>query len=264
MPTSDTAFTGSIPAIYDRCLGPLLFEPYAAEVAARARRLAPSRILETAAGTGIVTAALHTALPKAAIVATDLNPAMLEVAAGRIDSPNVTFQPVDAQALPFEDGAFDLVVCQFGVMFFPDRVAANAEACRVLSEGGRYMVLIWDRIDRNPASLAIHDAVAACFPDDPPGFLARTPFGYHQAERIEADLHAAGFASVEIETVALQGRSVSARDAATGMCTGSPLRGEIEARDPAALDSVVDRATAAVERLGEWSALSALIATATK
>src|SRR5689334_23651492 len=136
MASIDTQFAGSIPALYDRYLGPLLFEPYATELARRAQAFAPARILETAAGTGIVTEALHRALPDCQIIATDLNQAMLDVAAERIRSDKVSFQAADAQDLPFGDASFDLVLCQFGAMFFPDKVRASAEARRVLGEGG--------------------------------------------------------------------------------------------------------------------------------
>ena len=132
MSVTDTAFAGSIPGLYDRYLGPLLFQPYAQEVARRAAELGARHVLETAAGTGIVTEALHRALLEANIVATDLNPAMLDMAAQRVNSDRVSFQPADALGLPFADGSFDLVVCQFGVMFFPDKIRGNAEARRVL------------------------------------------------------------------------------------------------------------------------------------
>src|SRR3982751_5886249 len=204
MTATDTVFAGSIPGLYDRYLGPLLFEPYAAEVARRAAAFRPKRILEVAAGTGIVTEAVHRALPEAEIVAIDLNPAMLNVASQRIESAKVSFQPADALHLPFENGSFDLVVCQFGLMFYPDRVKGNAEARRVLRDGGKYLAVIWDRLDRNPASQIASDAVAALFPDDPPSFLVRTPFGYANPEWIERDLRAAGFDRIEIDTVALK------------------------------------------------------------
>jgi ubiquinone/menaquinone biosynthesis C-methylase UbiE len=267
MATTDTAFTGSIPALYDRCLGPLVFEPYAEEVARRAASLAPKRILETAAGTGIVTEALHRAIADAEIISTDLNPTMLEVAAKRIVADKVSFEPADAQDLRFPDASFDLVVCQFGAMFFPDKVKASAEARRVLCEGGHYIAVIWDKIDRNPASHVANDAVAALYPNDPPSFLARTPFGYSDPERIERDFHAAGFARVEIVTVALRGELVSARDAATGIVAGCPLAVEVQQRDPNGLAAAVDAAARALEPLerdGTLACLSAHVVTATK
>jgi SAM-dependent methyltransferase len=248
MEATDTVFAGSIPELYDRCLGPFLFEPYADDLAARAAALRPRRILETAAGTGIVTAALARALPEAEIVATDLNPGMLGVAAAKVVSPHVSFAPADAQSLPFPDGAFDLVVCQFGAMFFPDRVAAYREARRVLAPGGAFLFNVWDRLDANPASQTIADSVAALFPDDPPGFLARVPFGYHDKARVEADLRSAGFAAIEAETVAKRSRG-AARDVGPGLCQGSPLRAEIAARAPDRLDEASDAALSALIRL---------------
>jgi SAM-dependent methyltransferase len=247
MASADAAFAGSIPEFYDRCLGPFLFEPYAADLAARAAELAPGRILETAAGTGIVTAALASALPGADIVATDLNPDMLAVAEGKLDSPRVSFAPADAQSLPFPDAAFDLVVCQFGAMFFPDRVAAYREARRVLRPGGPFLFNVWDRLEANPASQAVAEAVAALFPADPPSFLARVPFGYHDPALVEADLRSASFSVVEVETVSKRSRG-SAREVAPGLCQGSPLRAEIEARAPDRLDEATGAALAALIR----------------
>ena len=152
MAESSDHFTHSTPALYDRFMGPLLFEPYAKIVAERARLLRPDRILETAAGTGIVTRALHAALPQANIVATDVSAVMLEVAARRLASERVAFRPADAQALPFADDSFDLVVCQFGAMFFPDRIRAHAEARRVLRADGHYLLVVFDRLERNPGT----------------------------------------------------------------------------------------------------------------
>lgn len=250
MSGGDAGFAGSIPALYHHHLGPLLFEPYAEEVARRSAALRPGRILETAAGTGIVTAALAQALPDSDLVATDLNQAMLDIAAQRIRSDRVRFEVADAQALPFGDAEFDLVVCQFGVMFYPDKVRANREAHRVLARGGRYLLVVWDRLEENPASRIIHEAVAAQFPDDPPGFLARTPFGYWDTEAIAADLRAGGFTAISTETLALRSRpAATARDAAIGMVYGSPLRSEIEERDPGALERAAAAAAEALERL---------------
>ena len=268
MPATDTVFAGSIPAIYDRLMVPLLFEPYAADVAEHARQFAPRDILETAAGTGAVTAALHQALPDARIVATDLNPAMLDIAAERIRSDKVRFQAADAQDLPFEDQNFDLVVCQFGVMFYPDKIDANREAFRILRPGGRYLLVIWDSIEKNLGSQAVSDAVAAEFPHDPPAFFARVPHGYANLETVTADLMAAGFDDLEFETITHRARASSARDVATGMCQGSPLRAEIEARDHSALERVTAAAATALKQFegpdGFDAPMSAHLVIATK
>jgi len=268
MASVDTKFAGSIPGLYDRYLGPLLFEPYAEEVARRASALQPHRILEVAAGTGIVTQALARALPNAEVIATDLNQAMLDVAAQKLVSDNVVFRVADAQELPFDDDEVDLVVSQFGVMFYPDKVKGNAEARRVLRDGGRYMAIIWDRLDRNLASQIVSDAVASLYPDNPPSFLARTPFGYADPRWIEQDLRAAGFEDVAIDTVTLDSKPVSAADAARGLVAGCPLASEVQERDPNGLEAAVEAATEALmelERDGRLdSRLSAHVATAIK
>lgn len=247
MPSSDTIFAGSIPAIYERLLVPMLFDPFAADVAERAARFAPRNILETAAGTGVVTAALHHALPDAQIIATDLNPAMLEIASHRLRTEKVRYQAADAQNLPFDDQSFDLVVCQFGIMFYPDKVDANREAFRVLRAGGRYLLVIWDKVEKNPAAMLLNEAVAAEFPADPPAFFARVPHGYADLEIVTADLMAAGFDDLEFETITHRARAGSARDAATGMCQGSPLRAEIEARDHQGLERITEVAAKALQ-----------------
>lgn len=262
--STDTAFAGSVPRQYDRYLGPLLFMPYAQEVARRAKPLSPRRILETAAGTGIVTEALANAIPEAQIVATDLNPEMLAVARERLGSGWVQLIRADAQDLPFDDGSFDLVVSQFGVMFYPDKPKGSSEARRVLRDSGTYLAIIWDRLDRNPVSHAVAEAVAAEFPDDPPRFLERAPFGYADRDQIERDMRAGGFTDIDIETVELSSR-VSAKEAAFGMCVGSPMTAEIAERG----EGAVERATRAAERAlqrfdGKDAPMSALFVTATK
>jgi len=198
MASIDVRFSGSVPANYEQYLVPLLFRPYAEVLAQRAADFRPRRILETAAGTGVVTAALARALPDAEIVATDLNQAMLDVAAERAASPNVTFRAADALELPFDDGSFDLVVCQFGAMFYPDKVKGNAEARRVLRDGGHYLLAIWDKIERNPMSNLAHQTLQRLFPDYPPMFMTRGPFSYYDPEWIERDLTAAGFWSSKL------------------------------------------------------------------
>jgi ubiquinone/menaquinone biosynthesis C-methylase UbiE len=237
MTEGDAAFAGSIPELYDRYLGPTLFEPFAAELAGRFLDF-DGAVLETAAGTGRVTRALSEAAPRASITATDLNEPMLARAAGLVTAINVTWREADAQSLPFDAASFDAVVCQFGVMFFPDKVAAFAEARRVLRPGGHFVFNVWDRLEANDLSLVAHQALASLFPADPPGFIARTPFGYHDADAIRRALAEAGFGAVEVETVARATPTASARDIAMGLCMGSPLRGEIEARRPGGLDAV--------------------------
>lgn len=244
MKAAELRFTGSVPAGYQDLMVPLFFRPYAEELALRARSLQPHRILETAAGTGAVTRALHNALPEAEIVATDLNPPMLNVAASQVHSDKLRFQQADAQSLPFDDKSFDLVVCQFGAMFFPDRVKGHAEAHRVLRDGGRYLLAIWDRIESNPLSAATQDAMVEVFSDDPPMFLRDGPFSYSDAGQIEADLREVGFENIRIETVGLRSQSPSARDAASALCYGTPMAIEVEDREAGSLD----RCFEAVER----------------
>ena len=248
MKDQELRFTGSVPGQYDRLMVPLIFRPYALEIARRARDFEPRRILETAAGTGAVTQALHEALPEADIVATDLNQPMLDVAAERIQSDRVRFVQADAQDLPFEESSFDLVVCQFGAMFFPDRVRGHSEARRVLKDGGHYLLAIWDRIERNELTNASQQALIDCFPDDPPLFMREGPFGYADPLRIESDLHEAGFDTVDIETVELRSRSPSAHDAATALCYGTPMGVEVSDREPGSLDRVFERVKQALLR----------------
>jgi ubiquinone/menaquinone biosynthesis C-methylase UbiE len=248
MVSVDVRFSGSVPANYERYMVPLLFRPYAEQLAERAARFNPTRILETAAGTGVVTQALSDALPDAAIVATDLNQAMLDVAGERVASPNVSFRQADALELPFDDSEFDLVVCQFGVMFYPDKVRGNAEARRVLRDGGRYLLAIWDRIERQGLSNLAFESMEQLFPDNVPMFMKRGPFSYYEPEWIERDLHAAGFEEIEIETIESVSRSPSAADGARGLVYGSPMGVELEDYGPGALDAVFARLSDAARR----------------
>jgi SAM-dependent methyltransferase len=228
----DATFTGSIPDLYEAQLVPMLFEPYATDLARRVAERRPARVLETAAGTGVVTRALAKLLPEATeIVATDLNAPMLARAASALRQRPVQWKQADASSLPFDDGGFDVVVCQFGAMFFPDKPRAFAEARRVLRPGGALVFNVWDRIEDNEFADVVTSALAKVFPADPPRFLARTPHGYADAARIAADLAAAGFASPSrIETIAARSRAASPRVPAMGFCHGTPLRNEIEAR----------------------------------
>jgi ubiquinone/menaquinone biosynthesis C-methylase UbiE len=248
MSAIDKVFAGSIPKFYDTLMVPLIFEAYADDLAGRVAAFSPDAVLETAAGSGAVTRALAPRLGAGArYVVTDLNQPMLDHAASR-QGPDrrIQWRQADALDLPFDDASFDVVCCQFGAMFFPDRIAGYAEARRVLKPAGRLVFNVWDRIEENAFADAVTNAVAAVFPRDPPRFLARTPHGYHDVALIREDLSRAGFARVEIETREEVSRAASARDAATAFCLGTPLRNEIEARDASLLQLATDRATEAI------------------
>jgi ubiquinone/menaquinone biosynthesis C-methylase UbiE len=252
MAATDKLFAGSIPEIYQRFLVPLIFEPYAEDLAARVARVAPHDVLETAAGTGVLTRALAARLPAARLVATDLNQPMLDLAAARQpDAKKVTWRQANALALPFADHSFDAVACQFGVMFFPDKAQGYREARRVLKPGGRFLFNVWDRIAENEFADVVTQALATLFPQDPPRFMARIPHGYHDVEEIRAQLAAAGFSQIAVETLEHTSKAPSPRDPAIAYCQGTPLRNEIEARDPARLDEATTRATEALaQRFG--------------
>jgi ubiquinone/menaquinone biosynthesis C-methylase UbiE len=248
MADGDKLFSGSIPALYDTYMVPLIFEAFASDLAQRIVALSPNAVLETAAGTGVVARALAPRLTSSArYVVTDLNQPMLDYAAkrqGRDD--RIVWRQADALSLPFEDASFDAVCCQFGAMFFPDRVAGYAEARRVLRQGGSFVFNVWDRIEANEFAQLVTDTAAAAFPDDPPRFLARTPHGYHDVELIREELGKAGFSRISITTLENTSRAPSPRHPAVAYCQGTPLRNEIEARDAGLLDAITDRATAAI------------------
>ena len=250
MSAGDKIFAGSIPENYDRYMVPLIFESYARDMSQRAAALSPNAVLETAAGSGVVTRALAQRLaPDASYVVTDLNQPMLDYAATRQKQDDrITWRQADAQALPFEDAAFDLVCCQFGVMFFPDRPSAYREARRLLKPGGCFLFNAWDRIEENVFADDVTNALAEFFPNDPPRFMARIPHGYHDTALIRSDLAKAGFLNVTIETRAEQSRAPSPRYAAIAYCQGTPLRNEIEARSAENLEAATEHAAAAIAR----------------
>ena len=247
MTATDKAFTGSIPTIYEQYMVPFNFAPYAADLAARVAVESPKDVLELAAGTGALTVELLRQLPRGtSITATDLNQAMLDVAATKLPSGAVTLRPCDAMQLPFPDRSFDAVACQFGVMFLPDKESAFRGIRRVLRLGGRFLFNVWDALDKNVLSAVVEAAVAKAFPDDPPAFFRRTPFGYHDKALIAATLRNAGFTDVRAETVALPSRAPTAERVAIAICQGTPLRGEIEQRAPGRLAEITELARQAV------------------
>jgi len=247
---TDKIFAGSIPKLYETLLVPLIFEPYAADIARRLASRSPTRVLEIAAGTGVVTRALVSVLPeRTAIVATDLNQAMLDQAVATGTSRPVEWRQADAMQLPFEDGEFDAVVCQFGAMFFPDKPKAFAEARRVLRPRGIFIFNVWDRLEENEFAHAVTAAMEDVFRENPPRFRARTPHGYYDRATIARDLAQGGFnASPEIVTIAARSRAESARIPAVAFCQGTPLRNEIEARNAGRLGEATDVAAQAIAR----------------
>ncbi|MHB1331703.1 MAG: class I SAM-dependent methyltransferase [Sulfuriferula sp.] len=242
---SDKLFAGSIPALYEAYLVPLIFGQYAEGLAKRLAARKPARVLEVAAGTGVLTRQLAALLPsEVSIVATDLNQPMLDMASGIGTVHPVEWQQADVMQLPFEANSFDAVACQFGVMFFPNKLQAYAEIRRVLKPGGVLLFNVWDRIEENEFAHAVSCALEAIFPEDTPYFMARTPHGYYDIEIIRQDLRNSGFISEPaFDTVSARSIAESASIAALAYCQGTPLRNEIETRNSALLD----RATQAAE-----------------
>jgi ubiquinone/menaquinone biosynthesis C-methylase UbiE len=247
--TTDKVFAGSIPELYERLMVPLIFEPYARDLAARLAKTKPDAVLETAAGTGVLTRAIASALPAARMTVTDLNQPMLDHAKSRqpVDS-RIAWRQADALTLPFEDRSFDAVACQFGVMFFSDKVQGYREARRVLKPGGHFFFNVWDRIEENEFADVVTQALAGVFPSDPPRFMARTPHGYHDEKQIRQELKAAGFTSVSFDAVDAHSKAASPRDPAVAYCQGTPLRNEIEARGAPGLEEATNKAADALAR----------------
>jgi ubiquinone/menaquinone biosynthesis C-methylase UbiE len=217
-----------MPAAYERGMVGPVFEPFAEHLSAAVAARRPGRVLELAAGTGVLTRRLVRLLPEAAIVATDLNEAMVSL--GQELVPEAEWQPVDAMSLPYDDASFDVVVCQFGVMFLPDRVAAYRGMRRVLRSGGALLFNAWGDVEEHTYEKALVQVLHALFPDDPPTFMESTPHGYSDPMRIESDVRAAGFNDVTVETLHLTSEVDSVAALATGYCEGSPVRAELARR----------------------------------
>ncbi|WP_369045927.1 class I SAM-dependent methyltransferase [Sinomonas sp. P10A9] len=249
--SSEAAFTGSIPELYDTVLVPMMFQDFANDLAAEVASSGPGTVLETAAGTGIVTRALHRILPRATITATDLNPAMLSRADVVLPaSESIRWQQADALDLPFPEASFDALVSQFGIMFFPDRPRGYAEARRVLKPGGRLSAAVWGPLERNEVSLAVQEALEELFPGRAPMLIRRVPFAYSDHTIIRGELEAAGFSDVTIRDVVYRSAPTSARDIARAHCQGTPLAHELaeEYGGPAQITEDVTRVLA--ERFG--------------
>lgn len=250
MASEDKVFSGAIPDIYDKFMVPIFFEPYARDFADRIETFRPQMLLEVAAGTGVLTRAIATRLDsQASIVASDLNQPMLDRARAKLaDDKRITWRQADAMALPFDDAMFDVVACQFGVMFYPDKTKGHAEARRVLKLAGRYVFSLWDDLASNDFARTVNDAMEDYFPHDPPRFIARTPHGYSDTAAVRQAVSAAGFRSVEIDGVENVTKASSPEAIAIAFCQGTPLRNEIEARDLGELAAATGHAAKALER----------------
>jgi len=252
-PEIDSSFTDDVAAFYDSILVPLIFEPYADDLAARVLALGPTSVLEVACGTGVVTRALASALPAAcAITATDLRKNMVAHAERVGTSQAVTWRQADVLKLPYAEASFDVVACQFGIMFFADRVAAYRQVKRVLRPGGSFLFNVWNGIEDNEFARVVTDAVSTLHPGDPPVFLSRTPHGHGSPAEIEADLRAAGFENCLLTQRDDLSPAATPELAAIAYCQGTPLRNEIEVREPGGLERATEAASEALRaRFGD-------------
>jgi ubiquinone/menaquinone biosynthesis C-methylase UbiE len=242
-------FAGSIPAAYDRYLGPMFFQPYAEDIAARLNVPANGSVLEMACGTGIVTRVLRDRLPATArLTATDLNEPMMQIAAAKFSTSDVIeWKQADATNLPFNDQSFDAVVCQFGVMFFPDKALSAREAHRVLKPGGVFLFNVWDSLEENPLGKIAHETTASFFEKDPPAFY-QVPFGYHDHGEIRQLLEDAGFREVRLDVVSKMSVPTRAEDAAAGLVQGSPVSIAIADRDASLIPEIRNAVARALEK----------------
>lgn len=266
MSEANARFLGTIPELYDRHLGPVIFEPYAADLARRVTVATAEPVLEVACGTGILTQQLRQSLPPTVrLVATDLNQPMIDYARSKLGVvESIDWRPADAAALPFAAASFAALACQFGLMFVPDKEAAFREARRVLAKDGLFAFNVWGSFEHNPFARIAHETIGRFFPKDPPNFY-QVPFGFHDADALRRLLAANDFGQVELEWVTLETRSPSARSFAVGLVKGNPVSIAIQERG-VALDPIVDALEAALARVGGdspfRSTMRALVVTA--
>jgi ubiquinone/menaquinone biosynthesis C-methylase UbiE len=237
MAASNVSFSGSIPENYERYLGPFIFEPYAVDVVSRIHVQKVKKVLELACGTGRVTKHLVQTLPDAEIVASDFNPDMIAIAENNAKSDNIKWMTIDMQDIPFDDNHFDLVVCQFGIMFVPDKQKAFQEIHRVLKTGGVLLLNAWDALTKNPPFTIANLIVNSFFTTDPVLFY-HVPFSYHDETEMKHHLAEAGFHSAVIKLVPKICVSDSAAHAVKGLLEGNPVFAFIQERNPAVLPDI--------------------------
>ena len=255
MSEQDITFSGSVPANYDRYLGPMLFQPYAEDLAERLQVRPGGSVLEHACGTGILSRVLRSKLgPTVKLMATDLNEPMLQNAMRKLRVEElVQWQVVDATSLPFADATYDAVVCQFGLMFVPDKRAAVRETYRVLKPGGSFLFNVWDAMEHNELAKIAHETIASFFDRDPPKFY-EVPFGYHDRVEIEKLMRQEGFHAIQVSVVPKESKINQAEEAAKGLIEGNPVVLEIVERDPSLVRKIIDALTAAIKsRFGNSS-----------
>lgn len=247
MTSSHSTFTGEIPQNYEKYLGPLIFQEYAEDLSRRIIVPDAGVVLETAAGTGMATRQLRAAIQNnVRIVVTDLNEDMLDVARKKFEShDNIEFQTANALQLPFDDSVFDAVVCQFSVMFFPDKLSALQEAARVLKTDGVFLFNVWDSFEHNHLIRTVNKTIAEHLPESPPDFF-NTPYGYHEIDVIKNLLYEAGFGDLEISVLPRTSKAATAQQVALGYVLGTPVRLQIEKSAPGALSDIVDAVEHAV------------------
>ena len=247
MSTTNFSFSGSIPEKYDRYLGPYIFEPYAIYITERIKN-SPGKVLEIACGTGRVTMHIAKKIGRhAKLIATDINPDMLEIAKQRVDAKNVQWQVADAQQLSFDDNSFDCIVCQFGYMFLPDKQKGFNEAWRVLKPGGQFLFNTWDKVENNITAYISRQIITEFFKDNPPEFY-KIPFSMYDPEEMRTYLGNAGFKKMRIERITLPGESSSAIDIANGFVEGNPIITEIQKQDASQVESIKQKVAETIRK----------------
>lgn len=247
MANSHSAFKGEIPHYYEKYLGPLIFQKYAEDLSRRIKAPDGGFILETAAGTGMATRQLRSAIQDdVRVVVTDLNKDMLTIAKQKFESTeNIEFQTGNAQNLSFENSVFDAVICQFSLMFFEDKFTAIKEAARVLKPDGTFLFNVWDSFEHNHFIKTVNESIVKKFPDTPPDFFS-IPYGYYNIDVIKDLLHETGFDDIEISVIPRTSTANSAKDVALGYILGTPVSLQIEKIAPGSLSDIVDSVEEAI------------------